>query len=258
MSSPAPTRLAVYVATTPRHLAEAEISAASLRPHLPGVPVILFTQLPDQPAIFDQIFPISHPLGASADKIRRLLELDAEEILFIDTDTYVCGPLHPGFDLLSRFDLAVARAAIQATYEVPPPGDAFPEFNTGVLFLRNTPRLRAFLNRWLELHALLRDRDTGRVYDQPAFRQALWESDLSVHTLPPEYNCRFIFPGFASGPVRIIHGRAPDLPVIARELNRHIGKRVHTWQNGRLCVRPEQPPLPPRWIRLGRRLGLCP
>ncbi|MCF3648691.1 hypothetical protein [Synoicihabitans lomoniglobus] len=251
-----PTRVAVYVATTPRHLAEAEASVTSLRPHLPGIPVTLFTQLTPRLDLFDTVVPLAKTLGASADKIERLLGLEASEILFLDTDTYVCGLLTPGFDLLARFDLAVARAAITATYEVPPPGDAFPEFNTGVLFLRNSSRLHAFLHRWLKLHAQLRDRDPHRVYDQPAFRQALWESELSVHTLPPEYNCRFIFPGFASGPVRVLHGRAPHLPAIAEELNRHPGKRVHTWHDGHLHVYPELAPLPPLWIRLGRRLGL--
>ncbi len=252
-----PTRIAVYVATTPTHLAEAELSAASLRAHMPELPIMLFSQLQVSPGLFDSVEMIGKRLGASADKIRSLLSIRHEQILFIDTDTFVCGSLEPGFDLLERFEIAAAVAPIKATYDVPPGNEAFPEFNTGVLFLRNTPRLHAFLQRWLELYTQLRDRDASRVYDQPAFRQALYESDLSLHTLPPEYNYRFIFPGFASGPVRVLHGRAPDLPDLAALINRDQGKRVHTYHGNRLRVFTETEMPPSRWIRIGRLLGLC-
>lgn len=252
-----PSRTAVYVATTPGHLAEACVSAVSLRARMPSLHIALFSQLEGHGGIFDMIVPIVAPLGASADKIAAMKQLPHDQILFLDTDTYVCGSLDPAFTLLDRFELLIAPAAIKATYEVPPPTDAFPEYNTGVMFLRNTSSVRALLDRWLALYQSLRDRDPERVYDQPAFRQALFESSVAFHTLPSEYNCRFIFPGYLSGPARVIHGRGPEMSSVAQILNHTTGKRVHTFYSKTVRVFREQEAMPSRWVRLGRRLGFC-
>ena len=67
----------------------------------------------------------------------------------------------------------------------------------------------------------------GKAYeDQPAFQEILHQSNLKEVVLTPEYNCRFIFPVCVSGTVKILHGRHPNLPSIAKEINSDISTRL--------------------------------
>jgi hypothetical protein len=62
--------------------------------------------------------------------------------------------------------------------------------------------------------------------DQQAFRAALYKSKLRLATLTPEYNCRFNAPVCINGRVNILHGRHPNLPAVAQEINSQTGRRV--------------------------------
>jgi hypothetical protein len=43
--------------------------------------------------------------------------------------------------------------------------------------------------------------------DQPSFREAIYESDIRIATLPSEYCFRIHTPDYARGAVKILHGR---------------------------------------------------
>ena len=62
---------------------------------------------------------------------------------------------------------------------------AFPQFNSGVMAYRRTEPVLAFLGNWRDEVLTSKAR-----YDQPCLRELLWESDLRIATLPPEYNFR--------------------------------------------------------------------
>jgi hypothetical protein len=72
----------------------------------------------------------------------------------------------------------------------------------------------------------MRSIDRGTVGDQATFRVALYQSEVRFTVLPPEYNCRFVFPAYVQGPVRILHGRGPDLEGVERQINEVSGPRV--------------------------------
>jgi hypothetical protein len=236
----------VYVATGERHIREAARSLESLWRHHPGLPVTMHVDRPSGarltswgipgPSRQDLLEILDHPdpTYSWADKPTALVRGgdEHERVLFLDTDTRVCGDIADLFDVLDAFELAAAHAPIRHDRRTPsdlsrraPP--AFPELNTGVIAFRRTPAVTELLERWSRLHLeILRTADHRVVGDQATFRVALWESEVRFTVLPPEYNCRFPFPTYVHGPVRILHGRRPDVERIEREINATTGPRV--------------------------------
>jgi hypothetical protein len=67
-------------------------------------------------------------------------------------DTYSAAPCYEVFDLLDRFELAVAHAPLRAYFHLPPSCPfAFPEVNTGVIACRNTSAFHALVANWIEI-----------------------------------------------------------------------------------------------------------
>lgn len=239
-----PSRRVVYVATGERHIREAAASLRSLWRHEPDTRVTMYVDRPSRKHLSgwgippspggDRLEIVDHPDPAYswADKPVALSgggEED-ERILFLDTDTRICGGIADLFEVLDAFGLAAAHAPIRL--DPRQPGSlagrvpaSFPELNTGVLAFRRTPAIAELLERWRRLH-LEALGDRGNVGDQSTFRVALYESEVRFTVLQPEDNCRFVFPTYVHGPVRILHGRGPDLERVERELNATSGPRV--------------------------------
>jgi hypothetical protein len=150
------------------------------------------------------------------------------------------------FSLLERFDLAAVHAPYRAQYQVCEVPDCFPEFNAGVLLFRKSEQTELLFERWVQIY-----REDGlkplnwlfpggaswyrhAIPNQPSLRRALYESGLRIATLPPEYNCRFPFPGFLHTKVKIIHGRVHSFAKISEELNKTLLPRVFLMRWGKL------------------------
>jgi hypothetical protein len=198
---------------------DVSVSAKSAKRAMPEVPITVFCDR-DITGPVDEVRRI-RPVGSTEEffglRIEILGESPYDRTLHLDTDTYIARDASVLFTLLDRFDLAIAHD----THRIPVPldgiPDAFPEFNAGVIAYR-TDALRLLLPRWLELHerfapATRKDRSghaDGVSYDQPWLRQALYESDLRIATLPPEFNFRFGHAGFYNLPVAILHAQASE------------------------------------------------
>jgi hypothetical protein len=240
-------RRVVYVATGERHIREAAASLRSLWRHEPGTRVTMYVDglsrehlsgwgMPASPDK-DLLEVLDHPDPSYswADKPAALAEGGGEDerILFLDTDTRICGSIADLFELLDAFGLAAAHAPIRLDARQPESlagrvPASFPELNTGVIAFRRTAAVADLLERWRVLHReTLRSMDRGSLGDQSTFRVALYESEVRFTVLPPEDNCRFVFPTYVHGPVRILHGRGADLERIERELNATSGPRVY-------------------------------
>jgi hypothetical protein len=239
-------RRVVYVATGERHIREAAISLRSLWRREPGTPVTMYVDgssrkhlsgwgIPSPPG-GDLLEIVDHPdpTYSWADKPVALSEggEEDERVLFLDTDTRICGGIADLFELLDSFGLAAAHAPIRL--DPRQPGSlagrvpaSFPELNTGVIAFRRTPAVAELFERWRQLHLeILRSLDRGTVGDQSTFRVALYESEVRFTVLQPEDNCRFVFATYVQGPVRILHGRGADLERLEMELNAISGPRV--------------------------------
>jgi uncharacterized coiled-coil protein SlyX len=243
-----------YVATGPICRAEAAVSARSVKQVWPDIPIAIMTDGPAESALFDLVDIIPAEPDNIA-KVRHVTRSPFESTLLLDTDTYCLAPLPELFDLLDHFDLAAAHeagrfstrweAGTEVFIQAPDIPKSFPELNSGVVAFRRQPNVLKVFERWLALAEEARAAPVPHTQDQPAFRRAVYESDLRIAVLPPEYNFRLIISGFARGPIKLIHGRwrygpigktpKESFAVLERTFNENVGPRVFVHAFGMIC-----------------------
>ena len=180
----------IYVATGADYRDLAVASARSLREVEPDLAVDLFTDAPETvtEGLFDAVHLISDPHDRS--KLDCMAQTRFERTLFLDCDTLVVNPLGDLWDILDRFDLALAHDVrrrsdlIRAGHSVTTPY-AFPQLNSGVMLYRRSEVMLGFLAEWVRRYVA-----AGAYRDQPVLKDLLWESDLRFYVLPPEFNLR--------------------------------------------------------------------
>ena len=138
----------IYAAVGAKYVAEAVVCAlSSLR--FNAIPHLVFCDLPladnTNRIEFRKIAPSGDPF---LDKIEVINSSPFDETLFLDTDTYVTANLDELFDLLRRFDLALAHAPGYLHSGDPEPSAAFYDLNTGVIAYRNSDQTKAVLKKW--------------------------------------------------------------------------------------------------------------
>jgi len=149
--------------------------------------------------------------------------------IYLDTDTYICKSLDPLFDLLGPYDIVVC----------PDPGEV--EINglvapsTGVMAFDSNVRVeRLFdLYRTYYFEKELWKAHPGRKQrtDQPAFAQALRDSNAKALWVPCNWNFRYRFwTHLHKGPVRVIHGLDCNYEDIQNLANAILDSRV--WNPG--------------------------
>jgi hypothetical protein len=241
-----PSRGIIYIVTGKKFVEEACRSAASVKQCMSDIPITICSDVPLNSSLFDQVMPIANPMYGLEDKILNIAKSPYQETLFLDSDTYMADDSRELFLLLERFDFAAVHSSCRAQYQVSEVPACFPEFNMGVLLFRKSDHMESLLERWIQIY-----REDGvesltwqlpgvanwyrhALPDQPSFRRAIYESSLRIATLPPEYNCRFPFPGFVQAKVKIIHGRVHSFAKISDELNKTMLPRVHLMRWGKL------------------------
>ncbi len=187
-----PNRGVIYIAFGDLYIAEAIHSATSLKQHS-QLPATIFTDRETKAGCFDREIIIS-PQHKRA-KIDFLSQSPYERTLYLDSDTEVTHDISDVFDLLDRFDIAAAHdhsrkssrwsQAVPAYAAIP---YAFSEYNGGVVLYRKNDLTDQFFEDWRRIFTLNKDLTHGQ--DQCSFRIALWQSQLSIGTLPPEFNVR--------------------------------------------------------------------
>ncbi len=229
-----------YIATGEEFVAEAERSAQSVRDAMPDIPMAIATDS-DPKFEFDRVIEIDDPDYSFTDQIANLHRSPFDRTLHLDTDIYVDANAEELFDILDRFDIAVAHNHDRSVYDPPGIPDSFPEYNTGVVAYRNDDKFRDFTRSWDAIYKHLYDGENPQ--NQPSFRKALYESDLRIATLPPEYNLMLRYPGHAIGEVKLFHGRLLDIETpgagkftdvekAARKINSTTDHRVFTQLGG--------------------------
>lgn len=177
---------AIIVATGARYVKMAENAARCVREHCPGLPVHLYADAEPSTPCFDRVTLLENPWRRS--KIDAMIDAPFDRNLFLDADAFVVADISDAFELLDRFDIALAHdqernsphgaAAWRRRFPA-----AFPQFNSGVIAYRRSEPVLRLLRAWRDA---VHDEDLPR--DQGALRELLWESDLRIATLPPEYN----------------------------------------------------------------------
>lgn len=193
MSKDEESRGVLYVATGKKYIDSAIHSARSVRKHNPELAIHLFSNWEEygfdfrkSPVPFTSFDTVDSPHHHS--KVDYSMRTPYDRTLFLDADTIVLGDINSLFDLLDRFDIALAHAPNRTTrlnnwkFTVPV---SFPQFNTGVMVYNRSEKVMKFLQDWIEAYY-----QAGFRSDQITFRELIWLSDLRVATLPPEYNLR--------------------------------------------------------------------
>ncbi|GGH61641.1 hypothetical protein GVY41_15980 [Frigidibacter albus] len=161
-------------------------AARSLRATNPGLAVDLFTDGPVDDPVFDRV----HQLGRSwfRPKFEALRRSRFQRTICLDADVIIVADLRDVFEVLGRFDLVAtheqrrntASAMRQLTRPMPA---AFPQINGGMIGIRQSPATLAFIDL---VERTMVEGNHGR--DQYVLRELLFDSDLRIWVLPPEYN----------------------------------------------------------------------
>lgn len=226
---------AVFWVATKSHFHEVKQSAQSVAAQMPELPRYLLTPDTDH---FDGIDFVVRMPGCSHSKWYldfvawmglAFDNIEADYLLYLDTDTYMAHPVPEVFNLLDHFDLAsVIAPARQISYTVGYIPACFAEFNTGVLAFRNCDQVRELFAEWLRVYE-----DNPDLYgenDQGPLREVLLDWPGRFWAMSPEYNCRFGFGGQAAGLIKILHGRSDDMAGLAQRINADTG--IRGWRRG--------------------------
>ncbi len=180
----------IYVATGAGYLDLARASALSVRAHNPDLPVDLYTDIPEAPdlTMFDRVHPV--PRVHIRAKLDCLPLSRFARTLYLDCDTLALQGFGDLFDLLERFELALAHDVRRASELIRQGAEettpyAFPQLNSGVVLYRKSAQTQAFFAEWARrYHA------AGQARDQVTLKDLLWASDIRFYVLPPEFNLR--------------------------------------------------------------------
>ena len=147
----------IYSAVGSKYVAEAVVSArSSLR--FNRIPHLIFCDDPGERVSGLEFRKIVSSGDPFLDKLTVITSSPFDQTLYLDTDTYVIGPISELFDLLDRFDLAMAQAPGYIHSGDPIPSAAFGDPNTGVIVYRNSSETKAVLKSWLDIYLVDRSR----------------------------------------------------------------------------------------------------
>lgn len=185
----------IYIVTGRKYFKSAIQSAKSVRNYSPKLKIHIFTD-EENIKLLNGYEDAIHSFGKIDSPHRRskvdyLPRTPFGRTLYLDSDTRICAPIDDVFELLDQFDIALAHAHNRYSPRttmiwITPVPQCFPQFNGGVIAYRSSSRVLNFLESWsVAFH------HAGFEKDQVTLRELLWQSNLRIATLPPEYNLRF-------------------------------------------------------------------
>jgi len=176
----------IFATTGENYTALAARAAQSVKDSCPGLAVDLFTDQPVDMPVFDRIHQLVDPWHRS--KMDAMIYSRFDKTLYLDADLLVIADIRDVFEVLDRFDMAMAQDPIRNgerchtlwRKQLP---NAFPQFNGGVVAFRRSPEVIDLIKSWSKV---VRENDFQK--DQPVLRELAWDSNLRIATLPQEYN----------------------------------------------------------------------
>jgi len=199
-------------------------SARTVRIHMPKLKIHLIA--PDYPHLMKKISPwvdnysIIDPIDKSRAqpwwrKFEELLKLEYDQMMFLDSDTYVAEPFHELFTMLDHFDLVSTLEHHYTTSSYLP--TCWPQLNLGMFLWNKTKEVEDVFKKTIEL---TKRRKSG--CDQPYFRIALYDSKVRYAVVPWEWNCHYYFPGYAFQKIKILHSLSDDMEGDEKILNKKV------------------------------------
>ncbi|MGB3188748.1 MAG: hypothetical protein WBB43_04890 [Limnoraphis sp.] len=212
----------LYYAKGERWIKEALQSAQSVKAAMPNIKTAIVSDTPLPKELFDIQIKAPDEVGVKQLKMWSLRQTPFEKTIYLDTDTYIADSIWELFEMLNRFEIALAvtpRWMVKlkrngGNVEENGVPVCFPNLNTGVIVYQKNQRIDNFFSDWAKLH-----KDWGEKQDQPPFRNTLYHSDIRFGVLPSNYNYRLPYPDGIWGNVKIFHGHEENLSEICQRIN---------------------------------------
>ncbi|MFN8065260.1 MAG: hypothetical protein U0P82_10725 [Vicinamibacterales bacterium] len=259
-----------------RHAQMAWLSAYSVRLQDPGVRIVIVLEAPADAAdalvrrfsgVADDVLlrQVDETNPVKKSRLHRLALRDYVDgdLLYVDSDTLAVRPVSP---------VSAYREEVGAVMDFNHPADstwcppelegtflrlgwAYPLprfFNAGVIFMRDTARVRAFCAEWAVRFRTPSDAPE-HTWDQSTFNSALFASGASYVVLPHDYNAMIVKRGYRFRTARLLHffGSAEEQRgTLMEQMLKHLGEHdefdVRTY---RRCIREGHPwgPNPEPW-----------
>jgi len=152
-------------------------------------------------------------------KFEELIKLNYNQMMFLDSDTYMVEPCYELFDMLDHFDVVstLEHHYVTGSSKIP---ISFPQLNLGMFLWNKTEELDMLFQQTADM---VRKRKKGS--DQPYFRVALYHSKIRYAVVPWEYNCHYKYPGYLFSTAKIIHSDSSSLGLPADE--KILNKRAY-------------------------------
>ena len=184
-----PSRGYIYVATGEGYVALAARSAKMAKAQSPGIEIDLYTDKECHFPQFDRIHVL--PDAWYRSKIDGMIATRFDQTIYIDADTLILADISDIFDVLGRFDMAMAHdqgrngdwAQTLWREEIP---HAFPQFNSGIVAFNKSADVLSFLREWKTAV-----QETKSHQDQNILREMAWKSSSNFGVLPEEYNLMY-------------------------------------------------------------------
>lgn len=224
----------LYIASGRRYTNRMLISAESVKKYMSEIHITAITDQEVSSSVIDDNVVYNDFNNNNGDSIIRPQFVNADRTLFLDVDTHLTQDISDLFSILDKYDIAASHNPERipewfednSMYKAEGVPEAFPQYNTGVLLFKNNEAVLELFSEWWDIY---RERVSGGfMFNQPAFREALYKSDVRLATLPPEYNVRLNRPGYLNGPAKILHGWHPEIRKVESSLNSTIKPRVFT------------------------------
>lgn len=217
----------LYIAIGDAYLAEAQISAKSLRSKDKNAHITLITNKSIKLDQFDTIKIISEnptePVNYKSGilyKVNGILNSPYKNTFFVDTDTFFFDKCDELFDLLEFYDLLIAPDASDRSRVVIADKvmEGYIPYNTGIIVFKESDKVKKLLTNWFDIY-----KEKIDIYqqDQPAFIEALLLNPINLYALHSNYNFRLpCYTAVPNGFVKIVHGRSIDFNQLESEINR--------------------------------------
>ena len=230
----------LYIASGEKYIAEARISAKSLKKCNPDAHITLITDIAVDSAGFDEVRihekDREDPKGAKNFKAQHILHTPYDRTIFVDTDTYFIEDCKELFTLLDYHDMLLSHAPADMREVIidGKPLEGYKCYNAGMIAYKKNEATIKLFEEWYRICRKLIYRG-----DQPPLMHALLTNPVKLYILHQNYNLRTPFmvslPAFKA---KILHGRNIDFEKAARIVNVNADvQRVWNPNNFKMIIR---------------------
>jgi hypothetical protein len=188
----------IYTAIGAKYIEQAKLSAKSIKNFCPELSISVYTDNLEQAKcdFFDEVILVekinSPKHQRMLDRLLNWSKSPYDYTLALDTDTYILDDIQELFAVLEKFDLAICHGhnrvkrywrTILDNISLDSIPYAFAPVQGGLFLYKKSDQVEKFLQDLILLY-----KQKQVIDDQVSIRELIWQSNLRVYILPPEYD----------------------------------------------------------------------